>query len=980
MSVCHLLTADNMKCTIRSLGIVFLTLIVHIALCNNVKLSEIKIKLEAGQQYVQDGYLSKATAVFDDIKLFDQELSSLRKTSLGNQICNSFIEIEDYVSGQKYADEVLNYALDNLCADDLELGNAFMNAGVIYFHLNKLTVSENYLFKAKEIFSEENEFFINRHLSRLLQSLQRRSESLQYLNSAEKVLNTSFKNQVSEKDLFEFYTELMGVYVINGEKRRALLYAEKSIDLAEKLPTRYLARTLVNVAGIHMNYSDREQTKFYLDKAKTVISRDSLKIGSYHFYRGMLDYGNQSFDSAIENFQLSIEIKPGLESALSYIWLAFAYTLNDQLDQSIETIDFLLAQYLENEESQVIKINETYRDYASIYGHFGMYDKAISCLNIGLEKLDDENDLKIYTNSLLIETYAKQLKASCDDVFIDTIFNLMQTGEELISKWRIQSRFDDNTVHTYSPVIKHYSKSLGVLSDLDTFLRDDDRYLDYAFKFVDGMKAHSFKQDIQKEAAVEFSNLPHDIVSEEKNLSEAISEINLQIYMSKELDKQDEEVLILERELERLKHSYTQFLNALEKNWPNYFSHKYATNETDLETLQKTLGEDEAIIEYYLDWNTIYIFAIEAEEVHFIQTAKPKNFNVNLEQFLHSISDQDCLTDLYQDIALDIFMESSSELYVILLKDILARFNPRVKYLNIIPENELNYIPFEILIQSQNGAGKAYKHLDYLLNDYTVSIQSSAAIYLNKKQKKRSNTNPEYVGFAPTYNNGLNNIVDSLAYTMDKKNALYADLVLRGDLNDLPTARGSVAEIAKSLNGSAFLGDEATKETFINKDKSGKLIHLAMHGIADDEQPSYSQLVFSDKSDNKHLYVSDVINLDLDNVELAVLSACNTGTGKLRYGEGVQSISYAFSTAGCSSMVMSLWSVPDVQTSELDKLFFREIYGNERIDDALRNSKLSYLENASSRTSHPFYWAGLIASGKTEPVYQTRSFLAKLWN
>jgi len=107
------------------------------------------------------------------------------------------------------------------------------------------------------------------------------------------------------------------------------------------------------------------------------------------------------------------------------------------------------------------------------------------------------------------------------------------------------------------------------------------------------------------------------------------------------------------------------------------------------------------------------------------------------------------------------------------------------------------------------------------------------------------------------------------------------------------------------------------------------------------------------------------MSLDID---LAVLSACNTGIGKTVYGEGVMSLSRAFKFAGCASLVMSLWSIPDVQTADIDNYFFENIQKGQRIDDALRDSKLQFLQESTFQTAHPLYWSGLTASGSMVPI------------
>jgi len=181
----------------------------------------------------------------------------------------------------------------------------------------------------------------------------------------------------------------------------------------------------------------------------------------------------------------------------------------------------------------------------------------------------------------------------------------------------------------------------------------------------------------------------------------------------------------------------------------------------------------------------------------------------------------------------------------------------------------------------------------------------------------------------------------------------------------LPSARENVRKIAEIFSGKAFVSQEASKDNFMEKFNSFQILHFAMHGLVNNENPLYSQLVFTPQSDSTYehlLNAADLYNMKL-NADLAVLSACNTGYGEIKRGEGVMSLSRAFTYAGCPSLIMSLWSVPDVQTSKLMLKFFQNIKEGKRKDVALQEAKLDYLQNSTEKTAHPLYWAGFIPNG-----------------
>jgi len=160
-----------------------------------------------------------------------------------------------------------------------------------------------------------------------------------------------------------------------------------------------------------------------------------------------------------------------------------------------------------------------------------------------------------------------------------------------------------------------------------------------------------------------------------------------------------------------------------------------------------------------------------------------------------------------------------------------------------------------------------------------------------------------------------------------------------------------------------------------------RILHFAAHAVARDQVGWASQpaLVLSQQSDKNQtgglLQFSDILDLKL-NADLVVLSACETGLGKLHDGEGIVGLTRAFIYAGASSAVVSLWKVEDQSTSLLMEHFYRELKSGKNKAEALRQAKLSLLqaqvELKALGTKHslaaPFYWAPFILVGDWRPI------------
>jgi CHAT domain-containing protein len=111
----------------------------------------------------------------------------------------------------------------------------------------------------------------------------------------------------------------------------------------------------------------------------------------------------------------------------------------------------------------------------------------------------------------------------------------------------------------------------------------------------------------------------------------------------------------------------------------------------------------------------------------------------------------------------------------------------------------------------------------------------------------------------------------------------------------------------------------------------------------------------------------EVLSLRLRGTEMVVLSACETGVGKIVTGEGVFGLSRAFTQAGAKSLIMSLWPVPDQETSELMSRFYEVMIAQKGSRaDALRTAVLQQLQTTKARygSAHPLYWGGFVFLGE----------------
>jgi CHAT domain-containing protein len=191
------------------------------------------------------------------------------------------------------------------------------------------------------------------------------------------------------------------------------------------------------------------------------------------------------------------------------------------------------------------------------------------------------------------------------------------------------------------------------------------------------------------------------------------------------------------------------------------------------------------------------------------------------------------------------------------------------------------------------------------------------------------------------------------------------------------SATAGEARAIKALfpEASLLTGSNATKAT-VQKIRAPEILHIASHGFFLDDAAAgamrtnpllRSGLAFAganltrDGRGDGILTALEASGLDLWGTKLVTLSACDTGVGEIRNGEGVYGLRRAFVLAGAESLVMSLWPVSDYIARDTMVAYYGALRAGLGRGDALRAAKLSFLKRPTRR--HPYYWAGFIQSG-----------------
>ncbi|MEM1120659.1 MAG: CHAT domain-containing protein, partial [Bacteroidota bacterium] len=190
-----------------------------------------------------------------------------------------------------------------------------------------------------------------------------------------------------------------------------------------------------------------------------------------------------------------------------------------------------------------------------------------------------------------------------------------------------------------------------------------------------------------------------------------------------------------------------------------------------------------------------------------------------------------------------------------------------------------------------------------------------------------------------------------------------------------------VEKIRRNIGGKIIKGVAATKKMFLANLHKGQILHLATHGKSNDHQGDFSYLAFAkpkQATDQQFLYVKDLFNLKIP-ADLVVLSACETGLGEIKKGEGIVGIGKGFSYAGAKSLVTTLWRVSDNSTANFMPIFYENLKEGLEKDEALWQAKRAFIQQYRN-AAHPFFWSGYVAYGDMNAVdFQHSHYSYKWW-
>jgi tetratricopeptide (TPR) repeat protein len=386
----------------------------------------------------------------------------------------------------------------------------------------------------------------------------------------------------------------------------------------------------------------------------------------------------------------------------------------------------------------------------------------------------------------------------------------------------------------------------------------------------------------------------------------------------------------IQKELIAGKQALARLDNSIRSNNPLYSQSTEDTSFVSISDIRKDVLRDHAgLLEIFSGDSACYSVFITKGNTLFNRVSKP-DFDSTVNLFILYLSNSSLMNRYF-----DRYILTAQHLYQLIFGE------------NVVPEGRIiispdeKYFPFEALVINTGSDSP-----DYFLNKHAVSYTYSARYLLTNFSGNSSKEPGNFLGVAPvSYISG----------------------------SELAALQGSDVSLLRIEDyfdyAHTLISAEASKRNFQQSFSDYKIIQLYTHA-SDSSKQGEPVIFFADSV----LYLSDLIPETLPRTQLIVLSACETGKGKVYQGEGVFSFNRGFASMGIPASITNLWSVDNKSTYQITELFYKFLAGGLPVDIALQKAKLEFIKHASKENKLPFYWAATILAGRSDKIALDKNF------
>jgi CHAT domain-containing protein/tetratricopeptide (TPR) repeat protein len=529
-----------------------------------------------------------------------------------------------------------------------------------------------------------------------------------------------------------------------------------------------------------------------------------------------------------------------------------------------------------------------------------------------------------------------------------------------------------------------------------------------AFKITEQSRARSLLDMLGEAGANITEGVPAELLKRKQDNLDRQQEI-AQVMTGASLSQDDQKKSNsdLEAELEKLQTEYDSIENQIRAASPRYASLTQPAPLTLADVQSQVLDDKTVLLEYSLGQQSSYLWAVSQGGVSLYKlpgrsTVEQQAMDLRAQLVPAKLRTRLVGADVagtqqtrglglssapVDSAAVTAFVNASNALYKTAVEPAAKDIGD--KRVLVVADGSLNYVPFEALVSASGGSD--YSALPYLIKTNEIVYSPSASVIsVIRKQSKPATGKGVLLIADPVFNSAdprAKGAVTTAAAGSGDTRGLGLSSAIQDVSGQAPTASGGagaglplprllgtrteaqqIGQIVKASGGVAdtWMDLSANEASIATKDlRSYRVLHIATHGLLDAERPQFTGLVLSlvgNKTGDGFLRTDEIFNLNLGS-PLVMLSACETGLGKEKKGEGVIGLTRAFMYAGAPTVGVSLWSVGDQSTAELMTGFYKRMLTGQGATPvaAMRQAQMDMI--AGKKFAPPYNWAPFVLVG-----------------
>lgn len=751
---------------------------------------------------------------------------------------------------------------------------------------------------------------------------------------------TSNKNPMK---VAQSYCEIGICYYKKGDYYKAVDFFLKGLPLMEKHGVKKsLLKQYINLSNCCYKINTKKSTDLgllYLKKGDSLVKNTpKLKLNyktKNFLFTGLANLYSNAYKKNYnkgKRYYLKVLDNSLVRNDSNHIANAYMNMGELYLDKKNDSCVYFLNKSVKYDSSNKSYLNETYRNLATHYLKKETFDKAYIYIKKAINfcfKTKTNESINFLTIKNLLNSGHKKSALISLKTKTEILLNLFNTTKEkkylrkAITNVMLTNKIitvlvkystEANTKYLWRKEISE-TFNLGIYA---AYLLNDSKLM---FELMEKNKAFLLALNINEN--IKLTNLPVQISTKNILIKKQIFQLENEIEANLTTKTKDS--------LFDLKISYQNFKDSIKKIYPQFNSQNNDIKQVSFKQVKSSLNKNDIKLYYSLN-----ISEIDNHKQSMLGLLISKNKDVhfkikNIDYVLSAISEYKKLISkpLAQKQELERFKKVSYSLYDHLFPTAEIKELVKNKNISIVTDVSLENIPFEAFNTSPTN-------LQYLVNSCNISYTYSTSFSEFNKTINRK-TNSDIAIFAP----------------INFKNR---------KLPPLENSKKEVSIISNLIGGNSFTNNNASKESFITKTRSTKIIHLATHANASNN-PSIQ--FFNDDLKLHELYTYK------NNADLVVLSACETNIGELKQGEGILNLARGFFYSGAKAVISSTWKINDASSSYIMKEFYTNLKNKQSKNEALNNAKRTYLKKHTLSEQSPYYWASFILIGDTSPIFTT---------